>query len=766
MKTSVLAGAVWLCLALAACGSGPRTPPGTPPPSPTPPPPGPPPTSGADSDTLIRDALARGEIDADTALKYRVFAAFNDARLPARFKGDDSGLFETDALEQLNTRFDSLSSEDQAALGAFLLRPSSKGSWASSASTSPSPSATSPAAIRASATSPSQALGSRPACDGEASGWDAINTVNLQAKVWYRPDVPDDLESALVVAAAIDTEIWPSLIATLGFRQPVDDTSRFGCYGGDARLDVYLVHKVAWRGLTVPEGFDTHQGPVYIMLNRDELSSDSSLSGGMAHELMHAIQWSYKTLSNQDDYGWMREAMANWAIDHVYGKTVQTEQQYADCFTSTPELSLDDPSEGHCKKQRSSVGRDYGAYLFFQFIARTVSASTVRDSLSATTRKATSLEAVESVIPGGFRDQWWKFARTLWNQPPIDARQESFRQWDGLTETAKTSPDDFDIDGDLRGAPEEKEPLLDQELNNLSSRYYHFKFSDKDTRSILFYNGFFDQIQAGKAITIVALWKDADGTWHEEGPDPQNPAQNWSQYKYVGLCRDIKSQRASALTIIVANGEKEPHGKVRASAAPYLKRSNVGCLTYEGNATSTIKDVLWTSGQARAVSSKLTFEMDPSLRMLDAKNPDVPDSLRVGLTLPMMLTGADFTYEDSHTKDACSFSLPPTPFTFAAGLTTGFLFVSPFDEVKSNDAVVQALLDVRRSYFAVAADGRPGTLLVGSPTECASEASRQSIAALIGTGGGSFAVVKPDGTMGETSNSVGSTYTLAPRSEP
>ncbi|WAS82948.1 MULTISPECIES: hypothetical protein [unclassified Corallococcus] len=41
-------------------------------------------------------------------------------------------------------------------------------------------------------------------------------------------------------------------------------------------------------------------------------------------------------------------------------------------------------------------------------------------------------------------------------------------------------------------------------------------------------------------VKVLALWNDASGTWHEE---------DWSDYEYVGLCRDLsfgftRSERA------------------------------------------------------------------------------------------------------------------------------------------------------------------------------------------------------------------------------
>jgi hypothetical protein len=758
MNKFVVAAIISLVVTLAACGADTGTGPVTPPAPPSPPAPSPAPSPPApgkpSSSALIDEALTRGEIDADSALKYKVFAAFNDTRLPAKFTGDDSGVFETNVLRDLNARFDSLSSENQSALAAFLLRPSNKGSWANPVKTSAAP------RLRPQ---------SRPACDGEASGWSVLNTANLEARVWYRADVPDDLARALVVADAIDTKIWPSLITTLGFKEPLDDSSVFGCYGGDSRLDVYLVTNVGFRALAQSEGLSTKQNPAYIMLNTDELSKFDSLRAAVTHEIMHAIQFAYPVASNQDSYGWLRDAMANWAIDHVYAKTIQLEQEYADCFTSTPALSLDDRSPGHCKTQSSGVNRDYGAYLFFQFIARTVGASAVRNSLEATVKKATSLEAVDSSIPGGFKEQWWKFAKTLWNQGPIDAKPESFKRWDNLIKT----PQSRDFDGDLKGAPEAQE-TFETTQNNLSSRYYRFTFSDPDTRSILFYNGFFDQIKAGKAVKIMALWRDVGGTWQEE--DPSNAAQDWSQYKYVGLCRDLKNQRATELLIIVTNAEKDPGGKVTASQPVYLKRNNVGCYKYTGQSKVAFKDLNWSGAGAKVVSSDLTFELDAGLRTLDAKNPTIPDSLRLGLTLPMQLSAVNFTYEDSHVQDACSFSLPLTAFKFAPGFTTGFMFTNPFKELESSDPVNQGIITApSRAYYGLAIDPRPGTLLIATPasepTDCSGQAERQSLGGLLATSDGPQAilpVVKPDGTMQGNINSSGTNgdWTLSPESEP
>ncbi|RKG59547.1 hypothetical protein D7X30_10860 [Corallococcus sp. AB011P] len=64
------------------------------------------------------------------------------------------------------------------------------------------------------------------------------------------------------------------------------------------------------RGLTVPEGLHNTQAATYTLVP-DGLANDA-LKGAVTHELMHAIQWSYKTKGPQPRYGWIRDATANW----------------------------------------------------------------------------------------------------------------------------------------------------------------------------------------------------------------------------------------------------------------------------------------------------------------------------------------------------------------------------------------------------------------------------------------------------------------------
>jgi len=750
-------------LLLSACGGGGGNEGGTPPagvqtPAPggtgdTPAPGGtggtPAPT-GSSSEAMIDQALAKGEINAETALIYRVLAAFGDARLPVAYKGDDSGMFETNALNEVNEQFDSLSSTAQDTLAPFLLRPSSIGSWADPSS--------SPATITSKANVARLApMAGRPTCRGQSEGWITVNGTNAKVNVWYKSGVSGHMEKAQLISDAIENDIWPKLIGGLGFNSPLDDSSIFGCDGGSAKLDVYLVSGIDVRALAVPEGLNGHQAPVFMLVNTDKLPTTKELKGAIAHEFMHGIQWSYKTKSMQSSYGWMRDAMANWAIDQVYEKTLQLEQDYADCFTSKPALSLDDMSKGNCSNPKWwAVGREYGAYLFFQFIAKTDGANKVKLALENTKTMATSLEAVDAAITGGFREQWWKFAKTLWNQAPIDTQSNSFKQWDDLKETPKQR----DIDGDLHGAPEALYDQFERDQDNLSSRYYHFTFSDPNTRSILFYNGFFDQIKAGKAIKILAIWQDAAGAWQEE---------DWTNYKFVGLCRDLKSQRAKDLTIIVANGEKDQGGKVTAGEAPYLKRNNVGCYKYEGQVTMIHKDKGWGGLGRKAVLNIAFGFFDPAkLQGLNVANPSIPNSLRAGLNIVTNNIGTDYSFEVNYSDGACTYTYGPATRSLAWGTVAGVLMLNTFPELEGTKDV-QYILDLPdRGYLGELIDSNLIGINVAGKGCVSPQMDIPGLLFSSGTDRVKTSVVMQDGTMQGSFTAANRTYTwmLTPKSEP
>ncbi len=712
----------------------PTTPPTTPP-SPSPPSP---PASGPSSFDLIDDALAAGTLDAETALTYRVFATFNDSRLPVQYRSKNAnvpteGQDLRDALEALPT----LSPATQAKLEPFLIPPIYKSSWLSA-----------PASIR------SASLSIR--CRDELrDDWYSEARTGGRFRVWYAAR-ETDAAYAKTALDALEDEIYPKLIG-LGLKPPASDASH-DCNGGDEKLDVYLVPNFGVHGVDNAIGLaeprcGSGTGVSSYLLAKNGMDTET-LKIVLAHEFMHAIQFEYSTIRCSGEYRWMMEATADWAGDFVYPKNNFEQVQHAPFFLDSPEKALNDPN---AKSQKNL--RKYGAYLFFQFLTKTLGNDRIKAIFEGSTN-TTSLEAINNNISGGFKDQWWKFAKTLWNQAPVDTKPDSFKQWDGLTQ----KPDQRDLDGDLKGAPEATETLEGEALS-VSSRYYHFNFSDSNTRSLLFYNGFFDQVKADKAIKVTALWKDAAGTWQEED--------DWSDYEFVGLCRDIKNQRASELVIIVSNGEKTPGGKVTATKAPYLKRNNMGCFKYQGTATMFYKYPSW-SGLGRRAQSKFSFETYPGMTALNAKHPSFPDTLRVGLSTLLPLSGDEYTFEMGYTASGgCTDTVPSVTFPLSSTPPRGFVFTNPFPELKANDPTLkQWLAAPSRAYAGAVGDNQPVTVNV-SGKGCGNNYT-ELVGGLLLTNDAKNGVMlnppvaQPDGTMKGTFTASGTIFdwTLTPQTEP
>jgi hypothetical protein len=277
----------------------------------------------------------------------------------------------------------------------------------------------------------------RPACAANPT-WGSIAGTVARVRVWYDKSRAGDLTQAQAIVAALDNQIWPTLITDLGFKLPLSDLS-LACNGGDNRLDIYVVAGLAPRGETYPESASPYQSTTYIAVR-------SGLSGGvlkytLTHQFMHAVQWSHNMVSPQLSYGWMRNALANWAVEAVYpGNATLLED--ASCHMNSTFLSITDLSPGACTNDPNRT-RDYGAYLLYQYIGRTHGNARVRELLDATaTTSDTALHAIYTLITGGLRSLWPKYAKTLWNKPPVtDPGKPAFYNWDGLRTVPAYAPD-------------------------------------------------------------------------------------------------------------------------------------------------------------------------------------------------------------------------------------------------------------------------------------------------------------------------------------
>ena len=290
LAAAVLAG---LVLQLAACGAGDSSNSATVAAG-TAPTPAASPAAATNADSssseLIEAALAKGEIDAEAALSYKVFAVFRDARLPARYKGGAAEEFDASTIEELGTGFDSLSNAAQAVLAPFLLRPADLGSWASPLPARPGGA-------------------DRPDCMGPAVRWAAITPAgSSKFKVWYDTAVAGDQAIAAAVSNAIGRDIWPRLAQGQAALTLPDDTARAGCDGGDARLDVYLVHGINAGALTVPAARGgANPASAFTLINAD---AAADAQANASHGLMSTIEYTKRSASSQVNPSGRRQALA------------------------------------------------------------------------------------------------------------------------------------------------------------------------------------------------------------------------------------------------------------------------------------------------------------------------------------------------------------------------------------------------------------------------------------------------------------------------
>jgi hypothetical protein len=116
-------------------------------------------------------------------------------------------------------------------------------------------------------------------------------------------------------------------------------------------------------------------------------------------------------------------------------------------------------------------------------------------------------------------------------------------------------------------------------LRHLTARYFRFKFTDPQVRTVNFSNPFGAQ-SLESLLNIQALVKYQGKDWER--------LQNWSTRDSVGFCRDRVDERLEELVIIYSYSEWQD----RTSAAEpdsdvHLEVSNIGCWRWAGEVTVT-----------------------------------------------------------------------------------------------------------------------------------------------------------------------------------
>jgi len=507
------------------------------------------PPAAATSDTLIEDALRKGEIDSQTALMDRVFADTGDARLPDRFHGNVLANTDSTSLAEAVAQWDSLSEATQEAIAPYLIPPFQKGS-----------------AITASRAhtllNPLQLCG-----PVDTDNWSSVEAQSGRLRVWWNKIHPEDAQVARDLASDGDLALQ-QYTSLLGDVEIPDGGSILPCRGGDDAIDVALSDIP--RSQTVPF-IGLKAIPSFVLLQRN---ADDGPEATLAHELFHVMQFTYDVsdFSVAGNYKWLMEATAQWAMDyHLRAGNAGREQRAAPLWLNDPDKSL---------TLVDDAGHEYGAYLFFLYLSRTYGDSIISDIWNAT-ESHNEIDAVDSVIPGGFKERWPDFAVDAWNEAPND----KFNQWDQI------SLKPFAQTGTLLGGQPDLYVNLSANLPALSAKYVHIVF-DSTVRSVGFLNGLTYDLSLLTSnpgpINFAPLYQ-----WSDASDDAKRGAsihaiikkngqwqapEDWSNTKLQAFCFSKPEERIDELVLVITNSDTDEKRTLKSSDIDsQLIVTNIGC---------------------------------------------------------------------------------------------------------------------------------------------------------------------------------------------
>lgn len=538
---------------------------------------------------LIERARERGDINAETALIYQVFAVFDDARLPARLRGDDSRVLDSDAVAAATQRFASLTPAARQTLVPFLIPPVYAGSWYDQRMHG--------AAAIAPAAAPTDYITDR--CNELAQG----GLIPLESEhfvVWFPPNDNGYFQRAQAISADLETRIHPILTGLM--RVPLSDAG-LGCNPSDGRLDVYLVdnaipgHETTLAMVSTYPGKGCKAAPTYMQV----LRQGSSETNTVAHEFMHMIQFAYNPATACYDSWWM-EATANWAIDyfeHMDGQPdAQSEQAYAKSYLETAWRWLID----------TAGIREYGAYLWPFYLTHYTGSyhpELIAQIFAATENAANGdlYKVINDRIAGGWEQRWPEFALLNLNLPPNnryegwdDFHKRWLADWRMIESRVAVLNDPYWVYY-LAGQPA-GDPLALPDL----AIYYEEITIAPDVRLWALANTFANMPN----MRVQALLYRSGQGW--QGPE------DWSQRKWNVVCQDNPAERVLSVLVIISNsnwqrrtGTIAPNGDLR------LVSSDLPCASWQG--TSSWQLVGQSSDGQTQVDYTLRGEATPTFTL-------------------------------------------------------------------------------------------------------------------------------------------------------
>ena len=445
------------------------------------------------------------------------------------------------------------------------------------------------------------------------SKYDKENVYNI--KDWVPLTIsPEEQARKMLNAVEGEKGAWNKLTTLMG-KTPISDKGHF-LNGGNGKLDIALnpgkIDDVPTHiGLTITYLNPRGDGPkpVFIVLQRD--MKFNTIKSDVAHELMHAIQWTYHTQSGRINkkYSWLMESTAVWAQNYVFPE-INWEHHLAAAFIKHPQMPLE-----------SDVGdHEYWSYLFFFFLTRYFEKpNLIRLTWEATTHEPTGIDAAVSAIKKIHKklDKTFPvFTVYNLNDGPID----SYINWDGIggPEDIKNGIDavaDYewtDVHLDRYGSISLPFFADGKGLAHLSARHFAFSFKGVPARSVAIFNGYgykLSRIKRKQTGLVGSLSEsrlaDSD-VWAVTALPPKekkgrhlealvNIDHEWKRngrdgkpYANVGpgiaFCSTSSDKHIDALILVASNSRMPGKDDVLAPRGdpPLVYASNMGCGPWKG----------------------------------------------------------------------------------------------------------------------------------------------------------------------------------------
>ncbi len=506
---------------------------------------------------LIDVALQNGEINAETALEYKIFSSFGDSRLPAMYTGDPAQAPKEGVnMVTLRKQFAGLSPAAQAVLRPFLLPPSEPDSWINL---------------------PTSAYHQGAAQDIQATPPITITiyytTPSSNIKIWWFR--PTDVISSGKVAAVITPTIWSKFTSAdyMNIR-PLSDAG-FPKNGGGPEYDIYLLHMGAggdYGEMNVYTPTVTSSlcpsVPTYIEINLDK---GKFLTESVAHEFFHSLQYAFERKKDCDNYSWWDEATATWA-ETQYDPTSKSALEYVDDYILLPGKPLDYEKNNH----------QYGAYLFPLYLSNILFRKDIIRTSFVKAATMDGLKAVDDSLPGGFEKTWPDFVKYLWNDGPV-------KNFAALKIPNKVYLTD-DMSLGLVVGPDANYNMP-VKLDRLTSVFYHYKINDPNVRSLAVTNPFYDAAVPGAypnaEMQAIIKYKD----------NPNWEFKDFSTSAYATYCLDVHAERVEEVLFVFSNSAFAAGSPLlTAPKNPEIRETNIGCYAYsvKMNVTADQKGLIWT----------------------------------------------------------------------------------------------------------------------------------------------------------------------------